>query len=94
MRPKVTSNIRFSKMISVPVYTHTKGDFDHFTFVRNAGPNFVDDGLIGWYEFDENALNYFVHEYTQNNHVWGYSDTIAYQDEYDRVMSWVKGCIV
>ena len=82
-------------MISYPIFRDTKGDFSDMTFVSNAGPNIVDDGLIGWIEFDEtdeDTLKYFVHEYTQNNRTWPHGDVLAYQTEYDQIMKHVLEC--
>lgn len=81
-------------MISYPIYekVHDNCDFSGIRFVRNAGPNFEDDGLIGWIEFDENnkdTLKYVVHELTQNTCKWEHGNVKAYEAEYDMMMSQV-----
>lgn len=68
-------------MISYPVYSDNEYNFEGIKFVRNLGPNFTDDGLVGWIEFDENdknTLKRVVHEVTQGSRKW------ANQDEYHR----------
>lgn len=77
-------------MISYPIYNHDTFEFDNLTFVRNIGPNLVDDGLIGWVEFDENdtdTLKYVVHEVTQQTRSW--TNQEEYEREYDKVMEYV-----
>lgn len=79
-------------MISYPIYdkVHDNCDFTGIKFVRNAGPNFVDDGLIGWIEFDENdsdTLKYVVHELTLNTCKWEYGNVKAYEAKYYDMMA-------
>lgn len=77
-------------MISYPIYENNTCFFEGIKFVRNMGPNFNDDGLIGWIQFDEkdtNTLNYVVHEITQCTRKW--KNQNEYEEEYDKVMRYV-----
>ena len=76
-------------MIQYPVFEGNTCNFEGLNFVRNEGPNFVNDGLVGWIQFDENdsdTLKYVVHEITQNTRTWEFGNVFAYEAEYYKVM--------